>query len=141
MHVKITTVHRGSKTYRYASLVQSYRREDGMPTQRVIAKLGRLDDITVANLKEAFAASRAGQRLRRGARQPEVKVLSNLRYLDCALLLELWRASGLDALLREALGESDAEIPLEDVLFSLVAHRCLRPGSKLAAQRWFPTTA
>jgi hypothetical protein len=141
MHVKITTVRRGPKTYRYVSLVESYRREDGMPTQRVIAKLGRLDDITVANLKEALAASRAGQRLRRSARQPEVKVLSNLRYLDCAALLELWRASGLDALLREALGESDAEIPVEDVIFALVVHRCLRPGSKLAAQRWFPTTA
>jgi len=145
MHLRMNTVRRGSKVYRYARLVQSYRREDGMPAHRVIANLGTLDDTSIKNIRKALAASRKGKRVKiEGESSPAalvVEVQENLRYLDLAVLTELWKTSGLAKLLRAALPESEAEVPVGDVIAALVANRCVKPGSKLAAQRWFPTTA
>jgi hypothetical protein len=53
MQVRATTLRRGNKTYQYAQLVESYRREhDGMPVHRVVANLGRISDpVQLENLK------------------------------------------------------------------------------------------
>lgn len=61
MNIRYSTVRRGDKVYRYAQLVESYRREaDGKPTVRLVASLASLSDLAVENLKIALAASRAG---------------------------------------------------------------------------------
>lgn len=146
MHLRVTTVRRGDKTYRYAQLVESYRREtDGRPTVRVLASLGALDDVAVNNFRAAIDASRAGRALlspkAMRAEVPTPTVLSNLRYLDLAVLLRIWDELGLGALLRGALPHSDATADVTKVVAALVLHRCVAPGSKLAAERWYPTTA
>ena len=54
MFARIVTTRSKSKTYRYAQLVESYRRKDGMPVHRVVANLGRVnDDTLVDNLNKA----------------------------------------------------------------------------------------
>ena len=64
MQVRISSVTRRGKTYQYAQLVESVRREDGLPIHRVIANLGRVTDpVQVENLQAAFAANRSGHRL------------------------------------------------------------------------------
>ena len=63
MHMRISTKRRGDKTYRYVQFVESYRRADGMPTQRVIATLGDLPAQTIENLQLALRASRQGAAL------------------------------------------------------------------------------
>lgn len=134
------------KTYRYAQLVENFRREsDGRPTCRVIAHLGPLPDQTVDNLRLALKASRDGRavvlptteiggRIRRG---PE----ANLSYLDLAVLRDLWRQFGGESFLANLLAHGDLAAADVTVLEGLMLHRCIAPGSKLHAQRWYPKTA
>jgi len=146
MNIRVCQRQHKGKTYRYAQLVENYRREsDGRPTCRVIAHLGPLPDQTVANLRLALKASRDGQvvvlpateaggRVRRG---PE----ANLSYLDLAVLRELWRQFGGESFLAGLLAGGDVAAADVSVLEGLILHRCVAPGSKLHAQRWYPTTA
>jgi hypothetical protein len=144
MHLRISTVRRKNKTYKYAQLVESYRRQgDGVTMKRVVANLGRRTETEVANLRAALEASRSGEALAvaRVDFPPPPKPVANLRYLDVALLLELWRAWGLDEAFRELIPRGQEEIAPADVVAALAIHRCVDPGSKLKATRWFPRTA
>lgn len=152
MHLRLSTVRRGSKTYRYAQLVESFRRPaDGRPSHRVLANLGALGDEQIANLRAALEANRGGDALVVPARGAAVQarataqrgpvVTANYRYLDLAVLLRLWSMSGLEALFRDLSPEGQEEVSVAHVVGALVLHRCVAPGSKLAAERWFPGTA
>lgn len=142
MYLRVTTIKRKHKTYRYAQIVESYRREDGTPTNRIIASLGSRSKQEIAALRQALAVARDGAAAVLPAQAlPRVQVLHSLRYLDVALLLQTWRDSGLRELLTEALGQDQSSVPSADIIVSLILQRCLAPASKLAASRWFPTTA
>jgi len=147
MHVHVSRVQRKGKTYEYTQLVESYRRpSDGMPTQRVVAKLGQLDPVAIENLRAALRASRRGERVVLDRRKlPEqvrfTRPTQNLRYLDVAVLLELWRDWGFDELLAKVLPAGEAEVAPADIVAALAIQRCVDPGSKLYAERWFPRTA
>jgi hypothetical protein len=146
MHIRTSRVRRNGKTYEYAQLVETHRRpSDGMPVHRVIATLGNVNDVAVRNLREALAASRQGRRVA-VARVPAGRLRApkpdaNLRYLDLAVLLELWRGWGLDTLLDELLPEGEASLPAASIVAALSMQRCVDPGSKLYATRWLPRTA
>jgi hypothetical protein len=146
MHLHISRVRREDKTYEYGQLVESYRRDDGMPTQRVVAQLGRLSALEIDNLRAALQASRGGQRLvieRRRLPQETsfARPTQNLRYLDLAVLLQLWRQWGLDTLLEQLLPRGQSEVAPADVVAALVLQRCADPGSTLFSERWFPRSA
>ncbi len=138
MHVRVSRVQRNGRRYEYAQLVESYRRDDGMPAHRIVANLGSLTPEQIDNLKTALAASRRGERVA-VATQPvrAPKPQATLRYLDLAVLLELWRQWELDELLEQLLGSRSAAA----VACALTLHRCIDPRSKLHAVRWFPRTA
>jgi len=138
MHVRVSRVRRNGKHYEYAQLVESYRRDDGMPAHRVVANLGTLTRDQVDNLKAALAASRRGERVAVAAQPSRApKPQATLRYLELAVLLELWRQWKLDELLEQLLGTRTAAA----VACALTLHRCRDPQSKLHAVRWFPRTA
>ena len=138
MHVRVSRVRRNGKRYEYAQLVESYRRDDGMPAHRVVANLGALTPDQVDNLKAALAASRRGERVAVAAQPSRApKPQATLRYLELAVLLELWREWRLDELLEQLLGSRTAAA----VACTLTLHRCVDPQSKLHAVRWFPRTA
>jgi hypothetical protein len=146
MHLHISRVRRDDKTYEYGQLVESYRRDDGMPTQRVVARLGHLTALQIDNLRAALQASRGGQRLvlerRRLSKDASfARPTQNLRYLDLAVLLQLWRRCRLDMLLEELLPRGQSEVAPADVLAALALQRCVDPGSTLFSERWFPRTA
>jgi transcriptional regulator with XRE-family HTH domain len=144
MHLRICTTQGKSKTYRYVQLVQSIRR-NGVTTQKIIANLGDLPDQTVDNLKLALGASREGKPLIVAQESPGLtdgsKVQANLRYLDLAVMLQMWRNWRLDDLVAELLPETESAAPSADVVAALTLQRSISPGSKLYAQRWLPTTA
>jgi hypothetical protein len=142
MHLRLSTVKRKGKTYRYAQLVESYRRSsDGMPAHRVVAHLGDLSQQEIANLRAALSGNRQGKRLQVARSSTPPRPSANLRYLDLAVLLSMWRQLGLEDLLGKLVGRGDADVSPAAVLAALVMHRCVDPGSKLSAQRWFPRTA
>jgi hypothetical protein len=145
MFVRRTTVTSHGKRYEYMHLVESYRRKsDGRPTHRVVANLGPFDQRTFDNFSLALAAAKNDAQLvvapsSRTARP--VKPSANLRYLDVAVFLELWREWELDTVLGQLMPSGDSHVRFADVVAALTIQRCVQPNSKLAATRWFPHTA
>ena len=142
MHLQLTRVRSGRSTKRYARLVQSYRRDDGMPAQKVVANLGELSDQEVANFRLALEASRRAKSVvLPEAPKWRAKVLANLAYLDVAVALEMWRSWELSELLHRLIPEHGVAMRAAEVICALTIQRCVAPGSKLYAQRWFPRTS
>lgn len=147
MHIRISRNIRNGRTYEYAQLVASERRAtDGMPVHRIIGTLGALSPLELDNLRAALAASREGRRVvvaplaRAGAvRVPNI--VANLRYLDVAVPLELWREWQVPELLEGLIPVGDADVAPAAVVAALVIQRLVDPGSKLAATEWFPRSA
>lgn len=142
MHLVRTKVRSGKSFKHYVRLVQTYRRKDGMPAQKVIANLGEMSDQEFENHKLAFKASRQGKSLvLPDAPAWRARVLANLAYLDVAVAYEMWRSWKLSALLHRLIAEQKVAIGAAEVVCALTLQRCVAPGSKLAATRWFPRTA
>jgi len=143
MHIRVSRVTRSGKTYEYAQLVESFRRDDGMPAHHVIATLGDASSLAVENLRAALAASQDRRRVAPSARAPRKppQPIANLRYLDVAVLLELWRGWDLDQLLQSVMPTSSADLSPASVVAALAIQRCVDPGSKLYATEWLPRTA
>lgn len=145
MHLRISTKRRGVKTYRSVQFVESYRRPDGMPACRVLASLGDLPVQTIENLQLALQASRQGAALVVASDVPGLgeagRVKANYRYLDLAVLLQMWRELKLDNALRDLVPDGESQARFSDVVAALTLQRCAAPRSKLYAQQWYPTTA
>ena len=144
-HLRVTTVRRGNKTYKYAQIVQSFHRPGKSPGQRVIQNLGKLSEKEIENWRAALEATRTGKTLvvagdpRSGG--PSEKPRANLRYLDIAVLHEQWNRWGLTELLDELMPVRDSLVAPSAVVESLVLQRCVKPNPKYYAVDWFPTTA
>ncbi|MSP63317.1 MAG: hypothetical protein EXR72_23840 [Myxococcales bacterium] len=151
MQIRISRVTRGAKTYEYPQLVESVRGGNGKPTHRVVANLSAFSPIEIHNLRVAITAARDGKRLvlqpqpapepDPPSHTPAPKILDNLRYLDLAVLHEIWNHWGLSDLLAELLPARATEVAASAVVAALVLQRCVAPGSKLFATEWFPRTA
>jgi transposase len=152
VHVRVSSVTRRGKTYEYAQLVESVRRDrDGQPVHRVVANLGRITDpVQLDNLKAAFVANRSGQRLVpvvASAAEPRAltarprRPQAILDYLDVAVVVETLRQLGLTDELARLLPRAESEVGPDRIVEALVVQRCLEPESKLEAVRWFPRTA
>jgi len=144
MHLRHVTSISNGKTYRYAQLVESYRRDDGKPAVRVIKHLGKLPDSVFNGFRVALEASRKGDALILRSEVAELlsgSTLANRRYLDLAVLIECWRQWGISELLDELAGHQATSLSFSQVILPLVLQRCCAPGSKVGATRWIPTTA
>lgn len=146
MHLRLVNASSGrDKIRRYAQLVSSYRRDDGVPAHRVLANLGELGDREIENLRLALKASRAGQAVVLPAARSDndwsVRIEANLHYLDCAVALAMWRYWKLPELFNRLLPRGLEVVPASAIIAALAIQRCVDPGSKLYAARWFPRTA
>jgi hypothetical protein len=145
MFIRTTRVKRGGKVYEYPQLVESYRREDGRPTHRVVASLKGLSPEAVQAIRVGLAAARKGETVVPVAKvvvqaEDRHQVVANLGYLPLAMFDAIWEAWELGSLLDDLLPSSSiASHGL--VVEALTLHRCVDPDSKLAASRWYPTTA
>lgn len=143
MFIRKTRVRKkNGVTYCYAQLVESYRRADGKPRQRVIASLGKLSELEVENFKVALQAAKDGESVLRLVESNDRPVVrKNLEYLPIAVILEMSRRTGLRDLLAKLLNGSKTSVAVSAMVEALIAHRMVAPGSKLAAVRWFERTA
>lgn len=144
MHLRISTQKKDNKSYRYVQIVESYRRDDGVSTKRVLAHLGDLPQPTIDAFNMALKAARTGDALILRSEVAQLlagSTIANRRYLDLAVLADCWRQWDLSALLNELDTNSNTSLSFSDVILPLVLQRCSEPGSKLKATRWVPTTA
>lgn len=100
----------GEKNYSYYRLAESYR-EGGVSKRRILGNLGSLTSKAEQNLRVALQATREGKAVIIAADTPGLcdaaKVQANLRYLDIAVLLEIWRFWGLDGVYRELIEDGE----------------------------------
>jgi len=136
MFVKITT----SGPRKYVKLVESYRDNGGMPKQRVIATLGRLE-----NIKAGQADSLLNGLLRASGKPTldqgsgEIAFAPSLSVGDTWLLTSLWKQLGFDRAFRRVL-RSRRQFDAERLLRVMVFNRLCDPESKLGIMRWLEST-
>jgi len=121
----------------YLQIAES-RRVGGRVQQRVIATLGRLDELQASGQMERL--------LRSGARfAAHAMVVSAahddptaaVRRIGPALVFErLWAETGCRAVVEDVSKERKHEFALERAIFLTVLHRLMGGGSDLAADRW-----
>lgn len=123
----------------YLQLVQSFRNEAGQPRQRVIANLGRLDQLTDKDLEPLIGGLQRA--LGRSGDLPPVAFDSSRPFGDLFALHELWRELGLDRALRDALRSSRRQFDAAALVRAMVFNRLCEPSSKLGVLRWLETVS
>ena len=123
----------------YLQVVEN-RWEGGRSRQRVVATLGRLDQLQQSGQLDALLAS--GARLARSVlllsehaegRLPSISV----RHIGPALVFQrLWQQTGCQQVIQQLLQGRRFEFPVERAVFLTVLHRLFDPGSDRAADQW-----
>jgi transposase len=123
----------------YLQLVENHWSQ-GRPRQRVLATLGRLDDLQQRGALEALLASGArfaDKLLVLSAQQHGQLTAVRTRHLGAVLIFErLWRETGCQAVVQQVLADRRFTFPVERAVFLTVLHRLLQPGSDRAADKW-----
>jgi len=108
MYTKITT----SGGRRYLQLVEGYRNEDGKVRHRVIANLGRIEDLTPRKLDPLISGlNRALGRA--GNTASEVISDSARAHGDVFALHEIWKQLGFDRALQRSLRDGRRKTDVE----------------------------
>lgn len=123
----------------YLQLVESYRNEAGQPRQRVVANLGRLDQLTDKDLDPLIGGLQRA--LGRPAGVPEVVFDSARAFGDAFALHALWQELGLERALRGALRSSRRQFDAAALIRVMVFNRLCEPSSKLGVLRWLETVS
>ena len=123
----------------YLQIVESYR-DTGRVRQRVIATLGRLDELQSSGKLESLLVS--GARFVEGLlalsayREGEISQMRSRCLGPVAIFERLWRESGCPAVIGELLQERQFAFTVERMIFLTVLHRLLTCGSDRCAHRW-----
>ncbi len=142
MYLKVTR----SGPRRYVQLVEAYRDPvHGRPRQRHLATLGRLDQLTAADVDGVIDG------LLRLTNRPDLATLSQpisaagttfetaLQLGDVWVLDRLWRQLGLEAAVLASLRGRSRRPVVARCIRVLVFNRLSDPDSKLGVLRWLPT--
>src|SRR5262245_52214476 len=128
-----------SRPRTYLQIVEN-RWEDGRPRQRVLATLGRLDQLQQSGQLDALLAS--GARLAQSVLLLSAHAKGQLptvitRRIGPALIFErLWQQTGCRPVIERLLDSRRFEFDVERAIFLTVLHRLFAPGSDRAADKW-----
>jgi hypothetical protein len=124
----------------YLQLVQSYRIDSGAVRQKVIATLGRLDQLAPKDLDPLInGLNRALGRTTTAAFTPEFE--SAKAYGDVFLLQQLWQQLGFGKVLQRALRSSRRHCDAEALVRAMGFNRLCAPDSKRGCLDWLQTVA
>lgn len=133
-----------SREYEYVQLAHNYRdSKTGASKAKVLFNFGRKDQLDVEGLKRLVSSI---------ARYLDSDDLAGLSFFDREsnpvefvssrqlggpwLLNEMWARLGIRKTLEGLLAERNYSMPVERMLFSMVANRALNPSSKLYLEHW-----
>lgn len=138
MNVRRCTLKNASGgTFTYLQLVHNYRvKETGKTKTNVLMKLGREDQVEpsyvqsiITALSKVFGESPSGG-------VPGFEFHAS-RDLGAPWLLDaLWKHLGIGRAIQALVKDRSFDIPIERLLFAMVAGRILSPGSKLSLEHW-----
>jgi hypothetical protein len=114
--------------------------EDGHVRQRVLATLGRLDDLqrdgAIDRLLHSGARFAEKLLILSAHAQGRLPTTRALRLGPVLVFERLWQQTGCQAVLETLLSDRRFEFPVERAIFLTVLHRLLQPGSDRAADKW-----
>ena len=133
----IRTQTNGDRTY---LLLVENERVDGRIKQRVLHRLGRLDELQASGELDRLLTSlgRFSEKYAvLGAHANGESLTTRTQSIGPALIFErLWQETGIAEVVRELAAPRRFEFALERAVFLTVLHRLFAPGSDRAAQMW-----
>jgi transposase len=123
----------------YLQIVEN-RWEDGRPRQRVIATLGRLDQLQQSGQLDALLVS--GARLAQSVlllsahSKGQLPTITTRRIGPALIFQRLWQQVGCQRVIERLLDGRQFEFDVERAIFLTVLHRLFAPGSDRAADKW-----
>ena len=130
---------KNSGTRSYLQIVEN-RWEDGRSRQRVVATLGRLDQLQQTGQLDALLAS--GARFAQSVlvlsahSKGRLPVVHNRRIGPALIFERLWQQTGCRRVIEQLLGPRRFEFDVERAVFLTVLHRLFDSGSDRAADKW-----
>ena len=124
----------------YLQLVESYRNDNGEPRQRLVANLGRLDQLRPKDLDPLITGLQRALG-RTPAALPQVEFVGAKAMGDVYALHALWRELGLDDAVSRAMRSSYRRFDATAMVRAMVFNRLCEPESKLGVLRWLDTVA
>ena len=123
----------------YLQIVEN-RWEDGRTRQRVVATLGRLDQLQQTGQLDALLVS--GARLAQSVlllsahAQGQLPTITTRRIGPALIFQRLWQQTGCQRVIEQRLDGRRFEFNVERAIFLTVLHRLFDPGSDRAADKW-----
>ncbi|HMB07780.1 MAG TPA: IS1634 family transposase [Isosphaeraceae bacterium] len=123
----------------YLQIVEN-RWEDGRPRQRVLATLGRLDQLQQTGQLDALLVS--GARLAQSVlllsahAKGQLPTITTRRIGPALIFQRLWQETGCQRVIEQLLDGRRFECDVERAIFLTVLHRLFDPGSDRAADKW-----
>src|SRR5882724_7361496 len=130
---------KSSGTRSYLQIVEN-RWEGGQTRQRVVATLGRLDQLQHSGQLDALLAS--GARFARSVlllsahAQGRLPIIRNRRIGPALVFERLWQQTGCRRVIGQLLARRRFEFDVERAVFLTVLHRLFDSGSDRAADKW-----
>jgi transposase len=123
----------------YLQIVEN-RREGPRIKQRVIATLGRVEELQTSGQLDGLlrsGARLADQVLLLSAQERGELPVVNAQRIGAVMIFErLWQETGCAAVVQRLLRQRQFSLPMERAIFLTVLHRLLVSGSDRAAARW-----
>lgn len=135
MFPRVSRSKSGGKVYEYLRVVENYRNEKGRKSQRVIANLGRLEDLRKGKLDELVEKLRKFC-IKLWVVPEEVEDDESLRWGHVLVARRLWEEMELDRIIGELCGGWKGNGDVAERAFVLVASRLTKPGSEHGLARW-----
>jgi hypothetical protein len=133
----VRTQTNGSRTY---LLIVDNQWVDGKVKQRVLLRLGRLDELLASGRLDSLIQSlgRFSEKLAvLGAHARGDSITTRSARIGPALIFQrLWQACSIDRVLTVLLRGRRLEFSVERAIFLTVLHRLFAPGSDRAAEKW-----
>ncbi len=133
----VRTQTNGSRTY---LLIVDNQWVDGKVKQRVLLRLGRLDELLASGQLDSLIQSlgRFSEKLAvLGAHARGDSITTRSARVGPALIFQrLWQACSIDKVLTALLEGRRFEFSVERAIFLTVLHRLFAPGSDRAAEKW-----
>jgi transposase len=133
----VRTQTNGSRTY---LLIVDNHWVDGKVKQRVLHRLGRLDELLASGQLDSLlqSLSRFSEKLTvLGAHARGESITTRSARIGPSLIFQrLWQACSIDKVLKSQLRKRHFEFSVERAIFLTVLHRLFAAGSDRAAEKW-----
>lgn len=142
MFTRIKTVSANGRTYQYLHIVENHREKEKV-RQRIIASLGRLDELRakgeLQRVVEGLVRCLPQLRLVQAQREESLRSESDRVWGPVLVFERIWQELGLDDLFKAIASRRRLGFDLERCVFALALQRLLAPGSDLKGSKWIHT--